>query len=290
MNTLSTSSWHLGVVGDPVEHSRSPQLHRAAYDVLSLDWSYDRQRVTAGNLLETVQNLDASWLGLSVTMPLKQEAFALAKYRDAASKLTGVSNTLLFDGKDWDAFNTDVLGLVNPLKRIGVASLLSATVVGSGATARSALVAAAHLGVEAVVFVARSPERVTNLIQLGHDLGIESSYVDIEKLGTVAPSPLTISTIPGSADVNLDALVSPDSILFDIAYDVWPSVNAQRWHDRGGRTISGLSMLAAQALEQVRIFVTGSDETPLPREDEVRLAMNAAVGLDESGLILRSIG
>jgi shikimate 5-dehydrogenase len=90
--------------------------------------------------------------------------------------------------------------------------------------------------------------------------------------------------------VTLDALVSPDSILFDIAYDVWPSVNAQHWHDCGGRTISGLSMLTAQALEQVRIFVTGSDETPLPREDEVRLAMNAAVGLDESGLILRSIG
>lgn len=290
MSTLSTSSWHLGVVGDPVEHSRSPQLHRAAYGVLSLDWSYDRQRVSAGNLVETIQNLDASWLGLSVTMPLKEEAFALAKYRDASSQLTGVSNTLLFDGKDWDAFNTDVVGLVNPLKRLGVATASSATIVGSGATARSALVAVAQLGFKSVTIVARSQDRAQDLVQLGLNLGIESSYAALEKLDLVEASALTVSTIPGFAGVILNSQVSSDSVLFDIAYDVWPSINAQRWQELGGRTMSGLSMLAAQALEQVRIFVTGSDETPLPRENEVRLAMNAAVGLDESGLFIRSIG
>ena len=117
-----------------------------------------------------------------------------------------------------------------------------------------------------------------------------SSFTDINEQHEVKGSALTVSTLPGAARVALEFDVHEGDVLFDIAYDVWPSENAQRWTQSGGIAISGLSMLAAQALEQVRIFVTGTSTDRLPLEETVRHAMNAAVGLDETGLHSLSVG
>ena len=68
-----------GVVGSPVEHSLSPVLHRAAYAALGLDgWRYGRDEVARGGLARHVAGLGPEWVGLSVTMPGKEEALALA--------------------------------------------------------------------------------------------------------------------------------------------------------------------------------------------------------------------
>ena len=60
------------VLGSPIEHSLSPPLHRAAYAYLGLNWTYDRVQVDVQGLAPFVCGLDASWRGLSLTMPLKQ--------------------------------------------------------------------------------------------------------------------------------------------------------------------------------------------------------------------------
>ena len=61
----------LAVWGDPIAHSRSPQLHAAAYRALGLDWEYDRRRVAEDEFDAALAGLDAAWRGLSLTMPLK---------------------------------------------------------------------------------------------------------------------------------------------------------------------------------------------------------------------------
>ena len=61
------------VLGDPIDHSLSPVIHRAAYAELGLDWEYDAVAVPAGGLAGFVEGLDpAQWRGLSLTMPLKR--------------------------------------------------------------------------------------------------------------------------------------------------------------------------------------------------------------------------
>lgn len=294
---------HLAIVGDPVEHSRSPQLHSAAYAALGLDWSYERVRVPAGQLADFVARLDDSWLGLSVTMPLKGEARALAVECDDVSSVTGVANTLVSvdsryrptenstNSAAFRAFNTDVAGLENPIRRLGISTLSSATLIGAGATAKSALVALSHLGCRDVSVVVRDTTRVDEVTELASTLGLNLATYALTELASVPQASLTISSVPGGANVSLDELSrEADDLLFDIAYDVWPSPVARAWATRGGRTLSGLSMLAAQALEQVRIFVTGAMGHPLPDEERVRRAMFDAVGLDESGLVVRSVG
>jgi len=89
-----------GVLGDPIAHSLSPLLHRAAYDACGLDWEYDAHRVPAGGLAGFVDGLDASWRGLSVTAPLKREAASRADEVSPTVVRAGVANTLVHaDGR-----------------------------------------------------------------------------------------------------------------------------------------------------------------------------------------------
>ena len=65
------------VLGSPIAHSRSPVLHRAAYEALGLDWTYEAIDVPSGELANLKTHLDDSWRGLSLTMPLKEEVLEL---------------------------------------------------------------------------------------------------------------------------------------------------------------------------------------------------------------------
>ena len=76
---LRRPTMHCAVLGDPIAHSLSPVLHRAAYAATGLDWDYDAHRVPAGGLAGFVAGLDDAWRGLSLTMPLKREALDLAR-------------------------------------------------------------------------------------------------------------------------------------------------------------------------------------------------------------------
>lgn len=287
----------LAVIGDPIEHSKSPLLHGAAYEVLGLGWSYERIRVPRHRLNAFVNELDASWRGLSVTMPLKTEAHDVARWRDEASNLTGSTNTLVrpFPGsgspEGFRGFNTDIAGIVNTLRMLQFSSLESATIVGSGATASSALVALSELGCPRASVVARDVARAQSLVDLGSRIGMSVSVYSLGDLATVPRSRVTVCSIPGSAGVDLSALErGDDDLLFDIAYDVWPSANALEWKRSGGIVASGLSMLAAQALIQVRLFVLGDPHTPVDREAAVWRAMCSSVGLDETGRQALSVG
>ena len=86
---------HLAVLGSPIAHSKSPDLHSAAYRTLQLNWDYTRVELTSNHLLQFTETLDIDWLGLSLTMPLKEEALRIASEKSELALATGVANTLL---------------------------------------------------------------------------------------------------------------------------------------------------------------------------------------------------
>ena len=94
---------HCAVLGDPIEHSLSPVLHRAGYAAVGLDWSYDAHRVASGGLGAFLGSLDGSWRGLSLTMPLKREAMALVDEASETAELAGGANTLLLGERPPDS-------------------------------------------------------------------------------------------------------------------------------------------------------------------------------------------
>ncbi|WP_438352972.1 shikimate dehydrogenase [Microbacterium sp. CJ88] len=268
----------LEVWGDPIAHSRSPQLHAAAYAVLGLDWTYGRRRVAASGLTDALASLDATWRGLSLTHPLKTAAFEAAVSHDRRAELSGAANTLLLTPDGPRAFNTDVGGIVRALQEEGIDATDAARIVGAGATATSALIAVAELGARRVEVVARRPEAVGPLAVLGEGLGV---VVEAVPLGAAPSSvPLTIATLPGDTalapEVAAD-LAETGGLLLDVVYGTWPTPLAAAWEPTGRTAVSGLGMLLHQAVLQIRVFLTGSPDEALPDEDAVLAAMRRAV-------------
>ncbi len=272
---LSPNASRLEVWGDPIAHSRSPQLHAAAYRLLGLDWTYGRRRVSEASFAGELAALDDGYRGLSLTMPLKGVAFAAAASLDRRAELTGAVNTLLLDAGGPRGFNTDVGGIVRALADDGVTHVPRARIVGAGATATSALVALAELGAQEVEVVARRPGAVEPLAILGGRLGVAVSTASFA--ASVHPEvALTIATLPGDAsipDASADALARSGGPLLDVVYGHWPTPLSAAWERAGGSARSGLGMLLHQALLQIRIFRHGDPNTPLAGEDHALDAM-----------------
>ena len=278
----------LAVVGHPISHSLSPALHRAAYEQLGLGWTYEAEDVQPDHLDSFLAGCDFSLRGLSVTMPHKVSALELAQSVDLHSERTGSVNTLLCDYSDTgerrlSGFNTDVFGIVNALQDSGLTHSRHVSVIGGGATASSAIAAAAELGAEHVSVVVRNPHKAFYLETVGQEYGVNVSVHTFESMTEISAVDVAISTIPGDAVLSLSALPrTPRATLLDVAYSPWPSSRAAEWASAGGEVVSGLRMLAHQALIQVRIFVSGSPFELLHEESLVKAAMFASVGLESA--------
>ncbi len=243
------------VWGAPIGHSLSPVLHRAAYAALGLrDWSYERREVDVAAFESAVAALDESWRGLSVTMPLKEVALAHAEDATDRARDTGAANTLLRTSRGWLADNTDVHGIVRALGEVGLGEADSMTIIGSGATARSAVAAGAELGVRAVTFMVRGAARPETLEQ-ATAAGLATGTVG---LGEWGPADVVISTVPPESVTGLDRLpaagTSRPPFLLDVVYGGGETA-LQRAARRSGWVVAdGTSMLLHQACEQVRLM------------------------------------
>jgi shikimate dehydrogenase len=113
-----TASRRAAVLGHPIAHSLSPALHRAAHRALGLDWSYEAIDTTEEQLPAVVGRLDASWAGLSVTMPLKVAMMGLVHVVEPLAEVVGAVNTVLVTegGAMLVGANTDVFGIVAALR------------------------------------------------------------------------------------------------------------------------------------------------------------------------------
>lgn len=268
----------LAVWGDPIAHSLSPRLHAAAYEVLGLEWEYERRRVDASTFSAELADLDARWRGLSLTFPLKQAAYRAADRLDDRARHTSAVNTLVLEDGGRRGFNTDVGGLVGALGDNGIPAPTTARILGAGATATSAVVALAELGAQRVEVVARRPEPVVALTTLGEALGLTVVGVPLAA-ALPAPVDVTIATLPGGTDLGeaVKPFAATGGLLMDVVYGTWPTPLALAWEAAGAASVSGLGMLLHQALLQVRIFVAGEPETVVPDEPAVLAAMRRAL-------------
>lgn len=204
------------MLGSPIAHSRSPQLHLAAYRALGLhDWTYERIECGAAELPVVVGGFGPEWVGVSVTMPGKFAALRFADERTARADLVGSANTLVRTPHGWRADNTDITvvarnsdkaaRLVDLGTRVGVATRFCAFDSGGLADA-------------------------------------------------VAAAEVLVSTIPAEVAAGYAGTLAAIPVLLDAIYDPWPTPLAAAVGSAGGRVISGLQMLLHQAFAQVEQF------------------------------------
>jgi len=259
------------VLGDPIEHSLSPVLHRAGYDALGLRWSYEPRQVASGGLPAFLAGLDESWRGLSLTMPLKREALALIEHCSHRARLAGGLNTLVRTTYGWAGDNTDYPGAVAAVQEKYAAAIHHGAVLGAGATAGSTGLALVELGARSVTLLARDAARAeeTRAVIAAHPSRPEVVVAPLEARPDVDA---LVSTIPVVAQIApLVAAWRHVPLLFDVVYDPWPSPLMAA---ATGTVVSGLDLLVHQAVLQFELFT--SQPAPL---DAMRAAGERALGL-----------
>ncbi|RNL70414.1 shikimate dehydrogenase [Streptomyces sp. I6] len=261
----ATDRRRAAVLGSPIAHSLSPVLHRAAYAALGLTgWSYDRFEVTEADLSGFLRGLDASWAGLSLTMPLKRAVIPLLDgISDTAAAVEAVNTVVIGDDGRRTGDNTDIPGMVGALHERGVAEVDHAAVLGAGATASSALAALGRICTGPVTAYVRSRARAEEMRGWGERLGVEVHTADWAEAAHAFDAPLVVSTTPaGATDFLVPYVPERPGTLFDVLYDPWPTPLAAAWTEQGGSVVGGLDLLVHQAVFQVELM-TGHSPAPL---------------------------
>ncbi len=237
----------LGVLGWPVSHSRSPQMHNAALRAVGLsDWRYQLLPVPPALFEAAVRALPAAgFRGVNVTIPHKETARALADRVDPSTSAIGAANLLLFeDDGSICAENTDALALIELLPSSLDGS--TALVLGAGGSARAAAWALRHAGSEVRV-CNRTPERAQALAE---DLGVTAVTALVPADFLVNCTPVGLLPRDGGlkqAPVQADEIAMFGSVI-DLAYSRFAGETALvAAAKRAGKpTVDGLEVLIAQ--------------------------------------------
>jgi len=255
-------------------------LHRAAYSYLGLDWEYTAIDVTEAGLPPFIAGLDDNWVGLSLTMPLKQTVLPLLATVSEAAVAVGGANTVVFDSSAIDpsrqlhGHNTDVAGIVAAVQtQLTERSIATVGIIGAGATAAAALVAAGELSAERTVVCARRRDAAELLRAKGDRLGLATEAVEWSDVSTAMGCDLVVCTLPGDAAAALVAAVpARPGILLDVTYSPWPTTLARQWQAHGGAVVAGHVMLLWQAAAQVELM-TGQSAPVTQMRDALALAL-----------------
>lgn len=270
---MTLTSRKAAVLGHPIAHSLSPTLHNAAYETLGLqDWEYERHDVSEDQLQGFLAQLDESWAGLSLTMPLKKAVIPLLDHVEPLAAVTGAVNTVVFSGKGKGRMlvgtNTDVYGIVAALKEGHLESgaltrVADAAIIGAGATAASALAALAELGCTRPQVFVRNLGKTAELRAAAQRMGVQPEYVPIGRAAKeLVHMDSVISTLPPRAADGLASELAgqqqaPRGVLLDVAYDPAPTALISAWRELSehpSSAVTGERMLLHQAAEQVRLM------------------------------------
>lgn len=239
--------YRLAVLGDPVEHSRSPQLHTTMLWLAGLQGEYQRVRADEQVLREAIGSMrHGEWDGLNITMPLKETAARLADTLTPLAERAGSVNTLIPSGSEVVGDTTDTTAfrlLIDSVRFAGRSSLL---VLGAGGSAAAALAA---LEDTSNTYVAS--RRIASAEELTTRLGGE-----VVSWGTAVAGALVINTTPlGMSGEKLpEGIVETASGLIDLPYATAPTPAIHLADGNGIPRADGHEFLLRQAIVSFRLW------------------------------------
>ena len=248
------------VMGHPIAHSRSPFIHRRFAAETGEPVVYDALLVEPGGFRDAVERFRADGgRGLNVTIPFKEEAFALAGRRTDRAERAGAVNTLWFDGESVCGDNTDGVGLVRDLTRNLEVELKARAVLllGAGGAARGVLGPLLDERPECLVIANRTASRAVELASRFEGQGPVSaaSFDAISAGGFDIVVNATAASLSGDLPPLPRGTLRAGGVAYDTAYAARPTPFVE-WGEEEGAAIAsdGLGMLVEQAAESFRIW------------------------------------
>ena len=243
------------VVGNPVAHSKSPQIHAEFARQTGQDMVYEKLLAPLDAFRESVEAFRrAGGKGLNVTVPFKEEAFRYASHKTARAEAAGAVNTLKFENGEIVGDNTDGAGLVRDISFNLNFPLQGKTVllVGAGGAGRGVAKPLLDQEPSRLVIVNRNVNRAYDLIEmLGYGKPESVMACDFESLDSTFDLVInaTSASLKGELPPLPEHLFNPGALAYDMMYGTETTFMAwARAH--GAATISdGLGMLVEQAAE-----------------------------------------
>jgi len=274
------------VIGNPIAHSRSPQIHALFSQQTGKPLRYERLLAPVDGFAEAVAAFVAEGgLGLNVTVPFKLDAYALAAGNlSTRARLAGAVNTLSWRDGAWHGCNTDGVGLVSDLLRLGVhLSDAAVLLVGAGGAARGVLQPLAQAGCARIHIVNRTAAKALELADAWRASGVSpqtqvtaGGFADAARPGgwNVVIN-ATASGLQDAAPALPVGLYADGAAAYDMMYGAKPTAfMKQAEADGAALTADGLGMLVGQAAESFFIW-HGVRPDPAPVLAALREALAA---------------
>ncbi|AKM11185.1 shikimate dehydrogenase [Croceicoccus naphthovorans] len=271
------------VIGDPIAHSKSPDIHGFWLKQAGIDADYRHCHVRPEELADYIakRRTDPDWRGCNVTMPHKQAVMALVDRIDPVAARIGAVNTVVVENGGLAGYNTDAAGFLEPLQ-VELAKthyFRMARIIGTGGAARAIITALTDEGVVLVV-AGRDPDKARALLDeldpdgehhvapLSHFAeATDFAFDDREGCFDLIINATSLG-MAGQAPLNFDfSHVPPGSICYDIVTAPLETPFLAEAKARGFRTVDGLSMLIGQAAAAFERFFG----LPAPRDADGEL-------------------
>ncbi|MGQ0377412.1 MAG: shikimate dehydrogenase [Nitrososphaerota archaeon] len=248
------------VIGDPIDHSLSPNLHNAAFRELGLDCTYIAYRIPKGELAAGVESLKSIKIaGFNVTIPHKVEMLKYLDEADDNCNLIGATNTVSNDNGKLKGYNTDMDGFLDPIKKRNIAVKNSnVLLLGAGGAARAIIVAFAKEKASKITIANRTKENVIKLAQLAQKLGVDAATKSFQEIDA---SP-QYKFIVNATSIGLKNETTPipktcinkDTIVYDIVYMPMNTDLIVQAKKNNATIIYGYEMLLGQAVRSFEIW------------------------------------
>jgi shikimate dehydrogenase len=271
-----------GILGWPVEHSRSPAMQNAAFKARGLDANYVRFPVHPDDVAEAIRGLRALGIrGANVTVPHKEAVIDLLDEVTAEARAIGAVNTIVRDGERLIGHNTDAQGLTRSLEEAGVTVVgANVTVLGAGGAARAAVAGLARRGAARICVAARRLEQAGQLVEALSELcspcalvpcdlspvTLDEAFADTHLL--VQSTSATLGDSPAAAafleQLPMERLLSSASVV-DLVYKPRETAVLVRAKQLGLRTVDGLGMLLHQGALAFELWTHLAAPVPVMR-------------------------
>lgn len=250
-------SKQFAVIGNPIEHSRSPELHHAFAKKTGIDLNYSRRLAPLDGFESSVHEFfSQNGVGINVTVPFKEQAFAMCTQLTERAKIAKAVNTLWMENGELHGDNTDGQGLVDAIKALDWdlkdADLL---IIGAGGATRGVIYPLVKAGVKKIVIANRTLARAEQLVADLADSVPEAQLMACDLTALQGQFDLVINAT--SASLSGDALILPETLTFNHAYEMAYGKASSFIEQAKARQVpssEGFGMLVGQAIEAFYIW------------------------------------
>ncbi len=249
------------VIGDPISHSLSPNIHSAAFRELNLDCVYIGYRIPKDELESGIEGLKKIKIeGFNVTIPHKIRIMKYLDKIDESCSLIGAANTIVNVDGNLKGYNTDMDGFLEPFKKKGLEIKNSKILLlGAGGAARAIVAGFAKEKAKSITIANRTIENAEELSEFAGKIGLASDVLKIENVKDTAKNYDIIVNATSVGLKNEQSIISLDginekTIVYDIVYMPMNTDFIKKAKENNAIVIYGYEMLLGQATRAFEIW------------------------------------